>query len=715
MPAQMAAATASAEEPPKPVQAHALVESSDEEADEEERSAAGAVDEGPPQRPASSDGAAHRPASHGAAPVDEDQRACVREMGSGPLPHSARLCVSEGSVLDFGHRTRWSRDTTAVVNAANTGGIGGGGVDAAFKKRGGRALKRDRQALQFLTDSAGGGIGDRIPEGGARATGPNNYGTLYAKTVIHAVGPRYPDHVDDFQEEDETLRRAYLETMQVAQKRKIEYLGFSLLSAGIYGGAQELETILRIGLDTIAANSYEGLREVHMVGFSHREQECLKHLLLERPDATLTSLKPEPVKRKRREQAEQAAADLSPKHAAQRQLNSGARDTPDVPTQSAARAPSACVLPTPEVRSVGQQQPQQPSLAPAAGKTNRLKLNRTTPEQRRPQQQQQRQAGDPYAFDESSSGPSQKSQKQRHSTEAAKTAANAASVSAPQSSKRQGKPAAQGKDKKKAGTKRSKNGAKAQNKLQKLAMEKGQQRLAFAAPLKEGDAPELVTASRHEVPLNTSKGTTSKNNTAFSQPSLDDLLQQKRAKQEAADQRRAAIEKETQAMVPAGYSAELLAELDDNDSERDELSDIDSDLDGGDDSELSETDVWLGTFEVQRTGEWRKGEISMNEALLEKKKRLGKLHKWRMGHFTAQLRRGSGKGAGDGQKFVSQRDVVMALMDKRSASALLSRVERLEMAQEFVMLQEAVLAYQKRKEDPPAAPSGGGVGGAAAL
>ena len=31
------------------------------------------------------------------------------------------------SVLDFGHRTGWSRDTTAVVNAANTGGIGGGG------------------------------------------------------------------------------------------------------------------------------------------------------------------------------------------------------------------------------------------------------------------------------------------------------------------------------------------------------------------------------------------------------------------------------------------------------------------------------------------------------------------------------------------------------------------------------------------------------------
>eukprot|EP01043_Picozoa_sp_COSAG02_P101333 COSAG02_NODE_37387_length_442_cov_1.314869_1_plen_100_part_00 len=75
---------------------------------------------------------------------------------------------------------------------------------------------------------------------------------------------------------------------------------------------------------------------------------------------------------------------------------------------------------------------------------------------------------------------------------------------------------------------------------------------------------------------------------------------------------------------------------------------------------MTETDVWLGTFEVWRTREWRDAEVSMADALAEKKKRLGKLHKWRIGHFASKMRHGSGSSL-NAKKVVTQRDVVMAI------------------------------------------------------
>ena len=106
----------------------------------------------------------------------------VHVLASVSLRHGARLCVSAGSVLDFGEGgTGWPRARTAVVNAANTGGLGGGGVDGAFVSRGGARLAGDRQALPVL--STGGGAEERIRTGGAAVTGPNRYGSLFANTV----------------------------------------------------------------------------------------------------------------------------------------------------------------------------------------------------------------------------------------------------------------------------------------------------------------------------------------------------------------------------------------------------------------------------------------------------------------------------------------------------------------------------------------------------
>ena len=132
----------------------------------------------------------------------------VRVVQSVSIGFGARLCVSAGSVLDFGHGTDWDRHAVAVVNAANTGGVGGGGVDAVFMARGGEALDRDRLALPLDSN------GERIRTGDAVATtcpaDESGYGDLFARTVIHAVGPAYGYDANSFDASDAALWSAYV-------------------------------------------------------------------------------------------------------------------------------------------------------------------------------------------------------------------------------------------------------------------------------------------------------------------------------------------------------------------------------------------------------------------------------------------------------------------------------------------------------------------------
>ena len=79
-----------------------------------------------------------------------------------------------------------------------------------------------------------------------------------------------------------------------------------------------------------------------------------------------------------------------------------------------------------------------------------------------------------------------------------------------------------------------------------------------------------------------------------------------KAKEDAVQARRSAIEKQA---APTDSLAATLAEAEKIKEES--VSDTDSDLDGGDDDEVTETAVWLGTFEVQRTREWPARQISM--------------------------------------------------------------------------------------------------------
>ena len=181
-----------------------------------------------------------------------------------PAPnHPFKLIISQGSVIDFTYPPNPSH--SAIVNAANEGCLGGGGVDGAISSAGGDNLLADRQALPLLER------GIRCKTGSAVMTGPKSYGTLHVPFVIHAVGPdlrRCKLHEGVY-----LLSSAYVNAMKRAAEYLLEAVAFCPLSAGIFRGTSDLKSVLALGLDTISQYAgHSGLKEVHF--FAYTEKEC---------------------------------------------------------------------------------------------------------------------------------------------------------------------------------------------------------------------------------------------------------------------------------------------------------------------------------------------------------------------------------------------------------------------------------------------------------
>ena len=171
--------------------------------------------------------------------------------------------------MDFSYPT--NSKSSAIVNAANEGCLGGGGVDGAISVAGGSNLLADRQALP-LVDGPG---GRRCKTGSAVVTGPNSYDKLNTPYVIHAVGPNY-NLIEDLNEGDKLLSSAYVASLACAESIKIEAIAFSLLSAGVYRGQRSVKEVLKIGVDAIYNfNGYAELQEVHLFAFSDIEVDAL--------------------------------------------------------------------------------------------------------------------------------------------------------------------------------------------------------------------------------------------------------------------------------------------------------------------------------------------------------------------------------------------------------------------------------------------------------
>jgi O-acetyl-ADP-ribose deacetylase (regulator of RNase III) len=113
-----------------------------------------------------------------------------------------------------------TQDVDAVVNAANSGLMGGGGVDGALLRAGGPRQLAARRALRDRIGS--------LPTGQAAAT---EAGDLPARWVIHVVGPVWHPAED----RSSLLASCYREALRVADELGAGTVAFPAVSAGIYG------------------------------------------------------------------------------------------------------------------------------------------------------------------------------------------------------------------------------------------------------------------------------------------------------------------------------------------------------------------------------------------------------------------------------------------------------------------------------------------------
>lgn len=124
----------------------------------------------------------------------------------------------------------------AIVNAANSGLLGGGGVDGAIHRRGGPAILEECRALR--RDE----LPDGLPTGQAVAT---TAGNLDARWVIHTVGPVYAKSED----RSDLLASCYRESLRVAAGLGARSVAFPAVSAGIYGWP--MDDAARIAVTTV--------------------------------------------------------------------------------------------------------------------------------------------------------------------------------------------------------------------------------------------------------------------------------------------------------------------------------------------------------------------------------------------------------------------------------------------------------------------------------
>jgi O-acetyl-ADP-ribose deacetylase len=127
--------------------------------------------------------------------------------------------------------------TDAIVNAANSGLMGGGGVDGAIHRAGGPAILEE---CRKIVDRQG-----RLPVGQAVIT---TAGNMKAKHVIHTVGPVWQG---GRQGEAELLASAYRESLNLAAANNLSSISFPSISTGAYG--YPVDQASRIALKTVAA------------------------------------------------------------------------------------------------------------------------------------------------------------------------------------------------------------------------------------------------------------------------------------------------------------------------------------------------------------------------------------------------------------------------------------------------------------------------------
>ena len=172
------------------------------------------------------------------------------------MPLNDRIVVKVGDI------TR--EDVDAIVNAANSSLLGGGGVDGAIHRAGGPEILAACRRIRETTHPHG------LPTGEAVIT-PG--GRLAARFVIHTVGPIYGQHDG---EESRLLAACYSGSIALAAAHELETIAFPAISTGVYGYPKPDAARVSLAAIERALEGHGSIREVRLVYFSEADAAFLR-------------------------------------------------------------------------------------------------------------------------------------------------------------------------------------------------------------------------------------------------------------------------------------------------------------------------------------------------------------------------------------------------------------------------------------------------------
>jgi O-acetyl-ADP-ribose deacetylase (regulator of RNase III) len=167
--------------------------------------------------------------------------------------------IHERLVVKVGDITR--EDVDAIVNAANSSLMGGGGVDGAIHRAGGPGILAACRRIRQTAYPQG------LPTGEAVIT---TGGRLPARHVIHTVGPIYGQHGG---EEARLLAACYGNSIALAAAHGLTTIAFPAISTGVYGYPKdEAARVARAAVE-LALEAHASIKEVRLVFFSEEDAQ----------------------------------------------------------------------------------------------------------------------------------------------------------------------------------------------------------------------------------------------------------------------------------------------------------------------------------------------------------------------------------------------------------------------------------------------------------
>ena len=153
----------------------------------------------------------------------------------------------------------------AIVNAANTSLLGGGGVDGAIHRAGGPSILQECQSIR--NRQGGCKVGEAVITGGGR---------LPAKKVIHTVGPVWNGGT---QGEEELLASAYRNSLRLAVEHQLKTIAFPNISTGIYHFPKDKAAAIAIAAISEFLAAGDELDEVVVVCFDQENWALYEDIL----------------------------------------------------------------------------------------------------------------------------------------------------------------------------------------------------------------------------------------------------------------------------------------------------------------------------------------------------------------------------------------------------------------------------------------------------